>query len=349
MLSRYKIKPVSPVITPLMSDTFFGHFCWSICYDKGEQFLLEFLKSYKEGNPPPVIFSSAFISGYLPRPILPPAKRRQIKALIKKYFIDDPDNRLSAKTEKQRKFEGISTLREWDKQRFISIENWLALKDGYSEYELQEVFYKNAKQPDLEESLNTSVEITASNTINRISGAVMEEGGGLFSREKTWFYPGVELDLYVETDSETSESLVNWFLTHFLPETGFGKDKSTGMGMLDIRKDTAFDPDIFQVTTPNASMALSLSAFDGIGDLPSFYRLKTKFGKLGGDFAFSSPGGGAPKPFKKPILMMEPGSIFFTTDPLNNRGLIANIHSDDRIRHCGLPVTLPLHINEEVI
>ena len=346
MLSRYKIKPVSPVMTPLMSDTLFGHFCWALKYEKGEQFLEKFLSLYKKGSVPPVIFSSAFIAGFLPRPALPPLKRKQMSEFIKKYFINDPDDRLTGKNERQKKFEGISTIREWNKRRFISIENWMVLKDGYSESRLQEIFYKDAGKKDSEEASYSTSEITASNTISRINGAVIEEGG-LFSREKTWFYPGVELDLYVETDSDESASMVKWFLTSYLPATGYGKDKSTGMGILEIHPDEAFDPDIFMVDTPNACMTLSLSAFDGIGDCPSFYRLKTKFGKLGGDFAFSSPTGGAPQPFKKPILMMEPGSVFFTTDPVNNRGLIQKVHSDERIQHCGLPVTLPVHIKED--
>ena len=43
MLYRYNIRPKSPVMTPLMSDTFFGHFCWALGYEKGEGFLEDFL------------------------------------------------------------------------------------------------------------------------------------------------------------------------------------------------------------------------------------------------------------------------------------------------------------------
>ena len=199
----------------------------------------------------------------------------------------------------------------------------------------------------IDDQKNSVTEITVSNTLSRISGSVQEEGGGLFSREKTWFHSHGELDLYVEINSDEFTSIVKWFLKTYLPAAGYGKDKSVGMGILEIHEDKTFNPDIFKVHSTNACMVLSLTSFDGMENYKSFYRLKTKFGKLGGNFAFSSPTGGNPRPFKKPILMMEPGSIFFTSQQINNNKLIQNVHTDERIRHCGLPVTLPLKIMED--
>ena len=138
MLFRYKIRPVSPIMTPLMSDTLFGHFCWAVRYEKGEDYLENFLSSYKKGNPPPVLFSSALISGYLPRPVLPPPKRKRMSEFIEEYFICDPDGLYTGKSDKQRRFEGMSKIKEWNKRQFISMESWLALKDDYSGYRLQE-------------------------------------------------------------------------------------------------------------------------------------------------------------------------------------------------------------------
>jgi len=347
MLLRYKIKPVSPIMTPLMSDSLFGHFCWALHYEKGESFLEAFLSSYKTGAQPPVLFSSAFLSGFLPRPVLPPPKRSRMSEFVEKYFINDPKGLSRDHTDKKRRFEGMSKIKEWNKRRFISVENWMELKEGYSDYRLQEIFYDQFTNTTTLDQQTTIAEITASNTINRIIGSVSEDGGGLFSREKTWFSPGVELDLYVETAAAEFTALVKWFLEKYLPETGFGKDKSVGMGILDILEDKTFNPDIFNLSSPNACMALSLSSFKGMEKYKSFYRLKTKFGKLGGSFAVSSPTGGDPRPFKKPILMMEPGSVFFSSERINAEGLIDNVHSDSRIRHCGLPITLPLNILED--
>ncbi len=347
MLLRYKIKPVSPIITPLMSDTFFGHFCWALRYDKGEKYLEDFLSIYKEGNPPPVLFSSAFISGYLPRPIMPPLKRRQMSKFIQKYFVDDVDGLFSDLSSNKRKFEGLSKAKEWNKRQLISIDDWKALKDNYSEYMLYKRFYNRLKTNSERSRGNMITEVTTSNTIDRITGTVSDEGGSLFSREKTWFRHGMELDLYIEINSEEFLPLIKWFLEKYLPETGFGKDKSVGMGILNISEDDTFNSDIFKVNSANACMTLSLCSFKGMEKYESFYRLKTKFGKLGGNFAFSSPTEGNPRPFKKPILMMEPGSIFLKQTRINAGELINDIHSDSRIRHCGLPVTLELKIMED--
>jgi len=347
MLFRYKIKPVSPIMTSLMSDSLFGHFCWAVRYEKGEAYLEEFLLSYKTGVQPPVLFSSAVLSGYLPRPVLPPPKRRQMTDFVEKYFIRDPEGLFSGLTDKKRRFEGMNRIKEWSRCQLIPINAWQTLKAGYSDYKLQEIFYDQFKNYP---SMNLAVseeEITASNTINRISGSVLEDGGGLYSKEKIWFFPGVELDLYVETAEEETADLAKWFLESYLPVAGFGKDKSVGMGVLSIAEDTAFNPNDFKVDNPNACMALSLTAFDGMENYRGFYRLKTKFGKLGGDFAISSPTGGYPRPFKKPILMMEPGSVFFASEQINRQCLTGNVHSDARIRHCGLPVTIPLNIMED--
>jgi CRISPR-associated protein Csm4 len=97
---------------------------------------------------------------------------------------------------------------------------------------------------------------------------------------------------------------------------------------------------------PNARLSLSSAAFPGIEQYAASYRLKTKFGRLGGNFAFSSPTGGDPRPFKKPILMYEPGAVFYTVDDLSSKPLLAGVHSDARIRHCGIPITLPFKISE---
>ena len=119
------------------------------------------------------------------------------------------------------------------------------------------------------------------------------------------------------------------------------------MGYLKICKDKSFNPDIFNVSDANAAVTLSMTAFDKIMEYPSYYRLMTKFGKLGGSYAFSSPTGGKTRPFKKPVMMMEPGSIFFTSERLNNKPLLKNVHSDKNIRHAGVPLTLPLKTRED--
>jgi len=335
MLYRYNITPQSPLITPIMSDTLFGHFCWAIRYREGEEYLSDFLNSFGSEKVAPVLFSSAFLSGFLPRPTLPPPPRDQIRKFVHSHFGDGKKNI----------FDGLSKVKDWNKRRQITIKQWLSLKKDYSDIGLYKDF---TNETDKGDEKTFEVEIATSNTINRLSGTVPPEGGGLFQREKTWYMERVSLDIYVEINDEALSSTVDWFLTEYLPANGYGADKSTGMGSLIIGKDNTFDSSIFSTQGVNARMSLSFSSFLGMEVIDAFYRLKTKFGKLGGNFAFSSPTGGNPRPFKKPILMYEPGAVFFCKDSLNDKPLLENIHSDDRIRHCGIPITLPFNIREDL-
>lgn len=333
MLYRYKIIPKSPIITPLMSDTFFGHFCWALLYSKGKDYLTDFLNLYGSNKAAPVLFSSAFLSEHLPRPDLPPLSRNRVKKLVREHFGEN----------KAEQYKGLSTIKDWNKIRLISFEQWHSLQDDYSDEKLFEKFV--SENIERGETI-FEIEVAASNMINRVSGAVAQEGGGLFQREKIWYHVGIELDLYVEVDNDEMFSQVDWFLKKYLSEHGFGADKSTGMGSLAISLDQTFDPDTLKIKTPNARLSLSMVSFRGMEKYDAFYRLKTKFGKLGGNFAVSSPTGGNPKPFKKPILMYEPGAVFFTTENLNDKPLLDNVHSDNRIRHCGVPLTLPFKTRE---
>lgn len=335
MLYRYIIRPESPLITPLMSDTFFGHFCWYLVYKNGDTALASFLSSFGQGRPAPVIFSSAFLSGSLPRPSLPALPRKTLERFVDGHFGE----------RRQQRFEGFRTLKSWNKRRLVSLDQWERLKAGYSDLAL----YQSFLQSDPADPAETGcMEVSTSNRIDRITGTVPQEGGGgLFPREKYWYPPETTLDLYVKIGEEKMKPLVEAFLCDFLYDWGFGADKSVGMGALVIKPDETFDPGCFEVNEANAQMALSLTAFDGMAEYDAFYRLKTKFGKLGGNYAFSSPTGGDPRPYKKPILMYEPGAVFFTTDDLSAKPLLENVHSDPAIRHCGIPVTLPLNIREE--
>ena len=347
MLCRYTVCPLSPLMTPLMSDTFFGHFCWALVYENDEKYLENFLNSYTEEKSAPVLFSSAFVSGYLPRPALPLPKRKEIRKFVEEKFVDSNDKSLNDLNTKQRFFKGMEAVKTWNKIRFIERKDWLQLKNGYSEALLYEIFYKRTMADHTLQNRVLENEISASNTVNRISSTVDEETGGLFQREKEWYHENTKLDLYVETSSKEFASAADWFLTEHLPLNGFGKDKTIGMGCLKIHKDKSFNPDIFNVSDANAVVTLSMTAFEGMMEYPSYYRLMTKFGKLGGTYAFSSPTGGKTKPFKKPVMMMEPGSIFFTSERLNNKPLLKDVHSDKNIRHAGVPLTLPLKIRED--
>jgi CRISPR-associated protein Csm4 len=314
----------------------FGHFCWAIRYQDGEDPLARFLKGYDADLPAPVLFSSAFLSGYIPRPTLPPLGREQAQEFVKKHFG----------TDKASIFEGLTKIKSWGKLRLIKINHWKAIKDSYNDEMLYELLLNEDTSDDGKKDI--VFELSAHNMISRETGSVPSEGGGLFTREKMWYDLDISLDLYVLINDATMKALVDNFLTQYLPQNGFGADKSLGMGVLDISRDMDFNAGDFELLSANALMTLSLAAFPGMGDYQTFYRLKTKFGKLGGDFSVISPTGGDTRPFKQPVLMYEEGAVFLGNHVLDTMPLLSGVHSDIRIRHCGIPVTVPLTIKEDL-
>lgn len=345
MLTRYFVKPRSPVITPLMSDTFFGHFCWAMRYRHGEKFLERLLDSYGKGNPAPVLFSCGFPGGFLPLPVLPPPEREDIDAFARLYV--EKRMRTEQLSQGQKLLLAYQEAKALLKSSYVSLDCWTKLKEKWSWPSFLQYLSQNFNGAGNLDGPFSTLEICAGNSIDRSTGTVSEESGELFERDKLWYPAGKGLHLYVEVNDDGLEEQVEWFLLDFLTVTGFGKDKSVGMGWFAIERDKDFDPESLQVKNANARLALSMTSFEGMAGYRSFYRLTTKFGRLGGDFALWGPGGGPPKPFKKPVLMLEPGAVFFTNEALNTKELLGGIHTDQRIRHCGVPLTIPVYIDQE--
>lgn len=76
----------SGLLTPFQADTIFGHLCWIIAYEEGENGLQKFLKPFREGTPSFVV-SDGFPGNFLPKPLSveftlsDPAERKEIKKI----------------------------------------------------------------------------------------------------------------------------------------------------------------------------------------------------------------------------------------------------------------------------
>ncbi|MDQ7032500.1 MAG: hypothetical protein Q9M37_07265 [Desulfonauticus sp.] len=343
MYSRYKITLYSPLLTPLYSDTIFGHVCWGIRYLRGEEFLQSFLASF-EDNEPPMLISCAFPHGHLPRPVLAPLKRSLLYELA--LEVANRDERLRSKSEKEKLFWGSQYLKKLRKAKWISLQNWQSLRKSASQetfirLKLEQFFLKEDK--DFNVKQRKKERVRAHNSISRTSGRVLEPGGLYFVRE-TWYEKGSCLDVYVKFANQDYKALWDQVWQEYIVPTGFGKDKSTGAGQLTIEEDKEFAAkELFAVETYNAWMNLSLLGFQNMPKLKTYYTVFTRFGKLGGSFAVSAPDGGKPNPFKKPIILLEPGAVFIS--PSAPKGeLLKQVHVDGRIGHYGLGLSVPLYV-----
>lgn len=301
------IRPLSDWMTPWQADTLFGHLAWSIRYEEGERALREWLDEFEAGGEPPLVLSDGFIGRWLPRPMLPPVRRTDKSAL-------DLEEALEAKKRK--------TLRWIDRD---------ALLRGEYDYLMS-----------LSGKGDPRVSVMHHNVINRYSQRSLDEDG-LYATEQYGLPEGeATLSIYarVKDDREFGR------LKHHLERvalTGYGKRKSAGMGRFEVAEYIPRD-EWFMRSDGNVHMWLSHGVPSVHDPVHGFYRLNTKYGKLGEGW------GELRNPFKLPFTRLVPGSVFTGSNAHRNwsgRMLrdISDVLSD--VVQYALALTLPLKVEEE--
>lgn len=309
---------LSPLDTPLMADTIFGHFCWAIKYRHGDGKLEQFLNAYNTS--PPLLVSDGFPAGHLPVPRLP---------------LSDPPNQLK----------DALTYKKAAKLRFIPvdlIERQGKLSGAGLFSVLSDIIKLNEKPSEKQQSCVR--EIQAHNTIDRLTNTSLQTGG--FYHQETMFFPKETcFDVYAAIDPSVCPMPIEE-LCRYIEKTGYGKNKSTGRGQFKI---TVHNHERFMPKpTDNAFMALSSFCPAEHDPTDGFYDITTKFGKLGGDYAVSG------SPFKKPLIMLTAGSLFFTGSIRPHYGrLVSGVHPDSdnpifkKIKQYGYTMSYPLQIDKE--
>jgi len=310
-MNSYKltIKVKSSLSTPLMADTIFGHICWGIVYNKGEEELESFLELY-DNETPPLVLSDGFEKGKVPKPIM-------------STILPDPDI-------------GLQDINIFKKAKKIKEIPYNFLKDNSIN---DAIIAKGLFLLEDEKGIKKVSVAKMHNTINRISGST-EDGGGLFSSSETWFNNSEErniFDIYIFSIYEKPQ-VFELFNNAF--ENGYGADKSTGKGHIEIIELNN------EELTKKGNRALALTSFvpdpkDEISNLKA--DIFIKYGKLGGNFANSE------NPFKKPIIMYKTGSTF-DSNQSNDKPfigkLLKGIHNNEKIRHYAISPLIYFNENE---
>lgn len=174
------------------------------------------------------------------------------------------------------------------------------------------------------------------NSINRWSGTTLESGGlhsavERFSNVNYW-------SIYIKAKEEWYDKLKKWI--SILGEIGFGKRKSVGKGHFVLLEFTQVDF-FSNLETSNAFVVLSNFVPSTKDPTRGFYKTFVKYGKLDGEFA---TGG---NPFKTPILMIVPGSVFLTDDVNEYYGrMVTKVSSGDTdIVHYGYGFSVPAKVS----
>jgi CRISPR-associated protein Csm4 len=309
-LFRALLRLTSPLGTPLHSGTLFGQLCWTRRECDGEAALQKWLSEEEQVW----ALSDGFPADFLPRPLLPPAEPSE-------------DPKVADDRKKQKK------------RSFVRRDDFIKIRVRVSEEEIG---------PHLVAIIDDNVRF-AHNTIDRRTGST-PEAGGLYFLDENWSFspklsdrekPPVEgmvearpmRNLYVDATGESAGDIRRLLST--LGEIGYGRDANIGRGrwiVEYVEKDAELE------SGPNGRL-LSLShgsAEPGMDDLRC--RLDTHYGKVGPAVTISS---GA-SPFKKPLLLTQPGATFKGVASNRYGRLIRGVHpSRPEIVHNALHVVIP--------
>lgn len=299
------IKQKSGLLTPLQSDTIYGHFCWRLKENLGEQKLLEFLNFYKNGNPIFLLSDGLLRIGdeiQFPRPFIfesPKLEKNKYGKVL--GFIDN-------KLLKERTYLKIDELNEFIKTGKIEIKS----KELNSNQEVDSLKRKSKTNKQiLLESLRVSVQI------DRKTYGSME--GRLFSYKPIHTREDVLFSILIKVLDENK--FIEFSIPQILKDTfkiGFGKKKSSGYGQFDIVDLNEFE-DLVEISDGNAFMVLG-NYLPSIDDsiIPLGYDINTKYGKFGETLSLSD------NPFKFPIVFLTAGSCFQTSSQKKFFGRITN-------------------------
>ncbi len=283
--SRVRIRFQSRCVTPLHSDTLFGHICWMYRYTKGEDALRrDILKGYD--STPSLLVSDGFPSGYLPCPKLPAIGEEDTLDLYEKAG----GGRGLVPFLKRMK-----TIR---KTRWILAADMLSLSDSLMPRRLAEIILNREESDGTEKIGGNPLEaLVPHNTINRMSGTVDKAGGFFHSRENR--ITGLAFDIYLKINLPWDDATIQGLFAD-IGRWGYGADSSSGMGRFVVEEVASADlPEV-------GDAVLSLSHFvpdEELGE--GWYDLEIKFGKLGG--SYSQGTGAFPK---TPMVLLRPGAVF---------------------------------------
>ena len=173
------------------------------------------------------------------------------------------------------------------------------------------------------------------NRIDRFGGGTIQ--GGIFFQEEMFVDPqrGKMYDMYVASfvyDASRIEAMLAK-----ATEGGYGRDKSTGRGVIKWEKCESWSPPL--MTNANAVMLLGPCAPAASDPTDGYWKIKAKAGRLGGHWAIDE------NPFKKTITMLQSGSTLMTESPKPFYGrMVENVHPNLPVRHYGLALALPVRL-----
>lgn len=275
------IAPEGPLVSPLHSDTLFGAFCWSWLRCFGRASLERDLIVPSLSGEPPVIFSNGFPHGALPLPM----------------GCYDTANRFEALEGKAERRAAYQRAKKLKGARFVERTGFDRIRagdwSGFTKYLVEE---------------GGREETTIHNMVSRDSGTVenLDGAGNLFGSVRRFFGPAQRFDCYILTrlDHDRLSAVLELMLS-----LGIGADKSNGCGLFRLESLTEEKELTRAPEGANGYVALSNFLPARRDPVRGAWQLLPKYPKLDREFAQGDA------PFKKPLLFLKAGALFWTEAP----------------------------------
>ena len=303
-IKKLTLKLKSGLLSDLQSDTVMGHFCWRLRDKFGDDKVAEFIKHYQKSELTPIfsITNGLFEKDYWDE------KRKKI--LRTELFFPKPKihfkNSEATQKEKSKKERMIEFLlnKEFKSLELLTLKQFNLAINGKLEELYDDIISDEIERPKFESDLKVSVEIDRN--------SLTAKEGQLFSYHPRFLDKDTRVVFLIKIinekdfeDFKCSDVLKDVF------ELGFGRKKSSGFGQFEVvlnkDKEVFEDFNRFEIpTNPNSFITLGNylpSVDDGINP-DCNYDFIVKYGRLSEEKSLSD------NPFKKPLIMFSPGSVF---------------------------------------
>lgn len=307
-IKKLTLKLKSGLLSELHSDTVMGHFCWRLRDKYGKTKLEEFISLYHTSDiiPPFTISNGLLEKDY---------RDDKKKIIHTELFFPKPLFHLkkSEETEKKKsKKELIIDFllnKELKSIDLLTTSQFKLAISGNKDKLYDSVINDKLERPKFETDLKVSVEI------DRDSLSARE--GQLFSYHPKFLDEGTRVVFLIKVLNENifySDKFKCEEILKDVFEIGFGKKKSSGFGQFQVISNngnitTDFDG-FDEPSSANSFITLGnyLPSYDdGISKDGSSYDFIVKYGRLSEEKSLSK------NPFKKPLILLTPGSIFKTS------------------------------------
>jgi len=322
-IKKLTLKLKSGLLSDLQSDTVMGHFCWRLKDSLEEKKLEEFIKLYLHDNPVFTISNGLLEKNgelFFPKPF----------QYIKKF-----ENKLGNK--KDRIIEFLIN-KELKSVELLTIKQFNLAINGKVEELYENLINDEIERPKFESDLKVSVEIDR-NSLSAREGQLFSNNPKFLDENTRVVFLVKIIDEISFKDFKCADILKDVF------EIGFGRKKSSGFGQFEIVDDLKiFDKIEEPKEGSNAFITLGNylpSADDGINQ-DCNYDFIVKYGRLSEEKSLSK------NPFKKPLVMFTPGSVFNTGKIKDYYGKVTQ-HGDiseydlDAVQF-GMPFTLKVNV-----